>query len=74
MDLFKDLILIFRLCPVFQVSNVSGENLPLLKMFLNLLSTRSSGQDKDPAEFQVCLNMKNMYMHTNAYEQSEFFK
>ncbi|XP_021958396.1 GTP-binding protein 1 isoform X2 [Folsomia candida] len=42
-----------RLCPVFQVSNVSGENLPLLKMFLNLLSTRSSGQDKDPAEFQV---------------------
>ena len=30
-----------RLCPIFQVSNVTGENLPLLKMFLNLLSTRS---------------------------------
>lgn len=38
---------------MFQVSNVSGENLPLLKMFLNLLSTRSSGQDAEPAEFQI---------------------
>ena len=30
-----------RLCPIFQVSNVTGENLPLLKNFLNLLTTRS---------------------------------
>ena len=30
-----------RLCPIFQVSNVTGGNLPLLKMFLNLLSTRN---------------------------------
>merc|ERR1712004_797716 len=29
-----------RLCPIFQVSNVNGENLDLLKMFLNLLSSR----------------------------------
>ncbi|XP_061399231.1 GTP-binding protein 1 [Musca vetustissima] len=42
-----------RLCPIFQVSNVTGENLDLLKMFLNLLTTRMSGQDNSPAEFQI---------------------
>ncbi|XP_055918826.1 GTP-binding protein 1 [Eupeodes corollae] len=42
-----------RLCPIFLVSNVSGENLHLLKMFLNLLSTRNAGQDDQPAEFQI---------------------
>lgn len=42
-----------RLCPIFQVSNVTGENLLLLKMFLNLLSTRMPNLDSDPAEFQV---------------------
>jgi len=42
-----------RLCPIFQVSNVTGENLDFLKMFLNLLSTRSPNTDNDPAEFQI---------------------
>lgn len=42
-----------RLCPIFQVSNVNGENLDLLKMFLNLLTTRMSCQDSEPAEFQI---------------------
>lgn len=42
-----------RLCPIFQVSNVSGENLDLLKMFLNLLTTRITGLDELPAEFQI---------------------
>lgn len=42
-----------RLCPIFLVSNVSGENLDLLKMFLNLLTTRSKGLDDLPAEFQI---------------------
>lgn len=42
-----------RLCPIFQVSNVTGENLHLLKMFLNLLTTRMAGQDDQPAEFQI---------------------
>ncbi|XP_055374187.1 GTP-binding protein 1 [Condylostylus longicornis] len=42
-----------RLCPIFQVSNVTGENLDLLKMFLNLLTTRMPGQDDQPAEFQI---------------------
>ncbi|GIY79357.1 GTP-binding protein 1 [Caerostris darwini] len=42
-----------RLCPIFQVSNVTGENLMYLKMFLNLLSTRMPNSDSEPAEFQI---------------------
>ncbi|RWS24817.1 GTP-binding protein 1-like protein [Leptotrombidium deliense] len=42
-----------RLCPIFQVSNVSGSNLNLLKMFLNLLMPRSTNYDLEPAEFQI---------------------
>jgi len=42
-----------RLCPIFQVSNVTGENMDFLKMFLNLLSTRSPNTDKEPSEFQI---------------------
>lgn len=42
-----------RLCPIFQVSNVTGENLGMLKMFLNLLTTRMTGLDNLPAEFQI---------------------
>merc|ERR1719323_2762558 len=42
-----------RLCPIFQVSNVSGENLDLLKMFLNLLGSRQLNTDEDPSEFQI---------------------
>lgn len=42
-----------RMCPIFQVSNVTGENLDLLKMFLNLLSTRMPCNYTAPAEFQI---------------------
>lgn len=42
-----------RLCPIFQVSNVNGDNLDLLKMFLNLLTTRMASHDSEPAEFQI---------------------
>ena len=42
-----------RLCPIFQVSNVTGLNLDLLKMFMNLLTTRPAGRRSDPAEFQI---------------------
>lgn len=42
-----------RMCPIFQVSNVTGENLDLLKMFLNLLSTRHKYDVSEPAEFQI---------------------
>lgn len=38
---------------MFQVSNVSGENLDLLKMFMNLLGSKNAGQDNEPAEFQI---------------------
>ena len=43
----------FRMCPIFQVSNVTGENLHLLRMFLNLLSTRLCYKKNQPAEFQI---------------------
>ncbi|CAH1795450.1 unnamed protein product [Owenia fusiformis] len=42
-----------RVCPIFQVSNVSGLNLDLLKLFLNLLSTRMLFCPTEPAEFQI---------------------
>ncbi|XP_069823380.1 GTP-binding protein 1 [Dendropsophus ebraccatus] len=42
-----------RMCPIFQISNVTGENLELLKMFLNLLSPRTSSREEEPAEFQI---------------------
>lgn len=41
------------MCPIFQISNVTGENMDLLKMFLNLLSSRTSYSDEEPAEFQI---------------------
>ena len=41
------------MCPIFQISNVTGENLDLLKMFLNLLSPRTSYREDEPAEFQI---------------------
>lgn len=42
-----------RLCPIFQVSNVNGQNLDLLKNFLNLLTIRSQGLESLPAEFLI---------------------
>lgn len=41
------------MCPIFQISNVTGENMDLLKMFLNLLSSRTTFKDDEPAEFQI---------------------
>ena len=35
------------------MSNVNGENLDLLKMFLNLLTARITSHDNEPAEFQI---------------------
>lgn len=32
---------------------MNGENLDLLKMFLNLLTTRVMSTDSEPAEFQI---------------------
>ncbi|KAL7668646.1 hypothetical protein ACOME3_009341 [Neoechinorhynchus agilis] len=42
-----------RLCPVFQVSNVTGHNINLLKTFLNLLPFRHVGNLQAPPEFQI---------------------
>lgn len=41
------------MCPIFQISNVTGENMDLLKMFLNLLSPRTNFNNDEPAEFQI---------------------
>ena len=43
----------FRLCPIFQVSNVTGHHLDLLKSFLSLLSARMHSHEDKPAEFQI---------------------
>lgn len=43
-----------RLCPIFQVSSVSGEGIDLLKTFLHLLPIGARyGRTTDPAEFQI---------------------
>lgn len=45
-------------CPIFSVSNVNGEGIPVLKRFLSILQSRvrSSGQfglKTDPVEFLI---------------------
>lgn len=42
-----------RLCPIFQVSNVTGKNLDLLKMFLNLLMSRTPKTDNEAACYVI---------------------
>lgn len=42
-----------RMCPIFQVSNVTGDNLELVRMFLNLLSSRMDTNEHKPSEFLI---------------------
>lgn len=42
-----------RICPVFQVSNVSGENLDLVRTFLNILPHHGRYDSDAPFEFHV---------------------
>ncbi|GMT11561.1 hypothetical protein PFISCL1PPCAC_2858, partial [Pristionchus fissidentatus] len=42
-----------RVCPIFQVSNVSGHNLDLLRQFLNIVPLRRVLCEHDPAHFQI---------------------
>lgn len=44
-----------RICPIFQVSNVTGENLNLLKLFLNLLPSNGAQkyESNKPVEYQI---------------------
>ncbi|KAI8818954.1 P-loop containing nucleoside triphosphate hydrolase protein [Fimicolochytrium jonesii] len=44
-----------RVCPIFQVSNVTGDGLDLLKLFLNVLHANSAGRydSKQPVEFDI---------------------
>ncbi|KAJ5690163.1 GTP-binding protein 1 [Penicillium macrosclerotiorum] len=42
-----------RICPIFQVSNVTGENLELVRTFLNILPHRGHYNQDAPFEFLV---------------------
>ncbi|KAJ5098555.1 GTP-binding protein 1 [Penicillium argentinense] len=42
-----------RICPVFQVSNVTGENLELVRTFLNILPHRGHYNQDGPFEFLI---------------------
>uniref|UniRef100_A0A1I7ZAY0 Tr-type G domain-containing protein n=1 Tax=Steinernema glaseri TaxID=37863 RepID=A0A1I7ZAY0_9BILA len=42
-----------KICPVFQVSNVAGTNLPLLKEFLNIVPLHRTFSASNPTEFQI---------------------
>jgi GTPase len=42
-----------RICPVFQVSNVTGENLDLVRIFLNILPYYGNYNSNAPFEFHV---------------------
>jgi len=42
-----------RICPIFQISNVTGKNLDLLKMFLNLLTMKGGYETEKQAIFQI---------------------
>ncbi|KAF2462139.1 P-loop containing nucleoside triphosphate hydrolase protein [Lineolata rhizophorae] len=42
-----------RICPIFQVSNVTGESLDLVRTFLNVLPYNGNYNDETPFEFHV---------------------
>ncbi|KAJ5939092.1 hypothetical protein N7466_002226 [Penicillium verhagenii] len=42
-----------RICPIFQVSNVTGENLDLVRTFLNILPHRGHYDHDGPFEFLI---------------------
>ncbi|KAI7825163.1 P-loop containing nucleoside triphosphate hydrolase protein [Gamsiella multidivaricata] len=42
-----------RICPIFQVSNVTGEGLDLLKNFLNVLPISQEYNRDEPVEYQI---------------------
>jgi len=42
-----------RVCPIFQVSNTTGENLPLLISFLNILRLSKKYNKDDKFECQI---------------------
>jgi GTPase len=55
-----------RICPIFQVSNVSGEGLPLLKSFLNIIHSNTKGKydASKPTEFHITGGFWRVRSHT----------
>lgn len=45
-----------RICPVFQVSNVSGQGLDLVRTFLNILPNQGRGRFDKEASFEFAVN------------------
>ncbi|KNC50332.1 GTP-binding protein 1 [Thecamonas trahens ATCC 50062] len=48
--------LMHRICPIFLVSNVTGENLDLLRAFINLLPARTEWSQLTEAPAEVCID------------------
>lgn len=42
-----------RVCPIFQVSNVKGTGLDLLKSFFNIVPATKTNCENGPIEFQI---------------------
>ncbi|OZJ05298.1 hypothetical protein BZG36_01945 [Bifiguratus adelaidae] len=42
-----------RLCPIFQISNVTGEGLDYLRLFMNVLPAQGAYDVNEPFEFQI---------------------
>lgn len=42
-----------RLCPIFQVSNVTGQGLDLVRNFLNILPSLTKYESNDPFHFEI---------------------
>lgn len=42
-----------RICPIFQISSVSGNNVDLLKQFINLLPSYKNYDSSQPVEYQI---------------------
>ncbi|CAI8013857.1 GTP-binding protein 1 (Fragment) [Geodia barretti] len=62
-----------RICPIFQVSNVTGKNLDLLRSFLNLLSARMHTNEDKPAEFQIDETYSVPVSHSSLSPPALFF-
>ena len=67
-DLVKvaDMFVEKSICPIFAVSCVTGENVDLLKKFLNILPPRLSSKDQErlsalPVEYRVCSHVRYLF-------------
>lgn len=60
-----------KACPIFRVSNVSGEGLPLLKTFLNVV--RPSNTDEFPVNAPFSFAVQEVYSVPCSFSSSHTF-